>query len=175
MEQLARVRTASIRTRFAGFSLVEVLVAVLVGLLVLAGLHRVFVAGLTTQQTTSLQTEVNRKAQVAMDDMISRLRGSSGAVEAQPNRVWFIDQDNNNVRYWVNDGTLYRYRSPDPGSYSGGVRLATNVSHIGFEYYDENHQPASVADQACSVVVELVVERGAHSARLRSAVALRNK
>jgi type II secretory pathway pseudopilin PulG len=175
MDQLPPARIARITARSAGFSLVEVLVAVLVGLLGLAGLHRVFIAGLTTQQTTSLQTEVNRKAQVAMDDMISRLRGSSGVVEAQPNRVWFIDQDDNNVRYWVNDATLYRYRSPDPGGYSDGIRLATNVSLIGFEYYDDNHQPASVADEASSVVVELVVERGAHSARLGSAVNFRNK
>ncbi len=175
MGQRPPARISSITSRSTGFSLVEVLVAVLVGLLVLAGLHRVFVAGLTTQQVTSLQSEVNRKAQVAMDDMISRLRGSSGVVEAQPNRVWFIDQDDNNVRYWVSDGALYRYRSSDPGGYSGGIRLTTDVSLIGFEYYDDNHQPASAADQVSSVVVELVVERAAHSARLRSAVNFRNK
>ncbi len=175
MERLPSVRTPKITTASTGFSLVEVLVAVLVGLLVLAGLHRIFVAGLTTQQATSLQTEVNRKAQVAMDDMISRLRGSSGVVEAQLNRVWFVDQDDNNVRYWVDGGTLYRYRSSDPGSYSGGVPLATNVSHIGFQYFDDNHQPADAADQASSVAVELLLERAAYSARLTSAATLRNK
>jgi prepilin-type N-terminal cleavage/methylation domain-containing protein len=175
MEQLPSVRTARITTAPTGFSLVEVLVAILVGLLVLAGLHRIFVAGITTQQATSLQTEVNRKAQVAMDDMISRLRGSSGIVEAQPSRVWFVDQDEYNVRYWVDAGTLYRYRSPNPGSYSGGVRLATDVSHLGFQYYDDNEQPAAAADQASSVAVELLLERAPYSARLTSAATLRNK
>ncbi|UCC67369.1 MAG: hypothetical protein JSV79_09570 [Armatimonadota bacterium] len=169
------MREARIKTRLAGFTFIEVLVAVIVGLLVLAGLHRVFVSGVTTQRTTSLQTEVNRKAQVAMDDMASRLRGSAGVVEAGADKIWFVDQDENNVRYWVNDATLYRYRSADPGSYSGGERMATNVSHLGFEYYDDNGGPTAVADEAASVTAELVVERAGHSARLRSAVTLRNK
>lgn len=169
------MRAARIKRRLAGFTFIEVLVAIIVGLFVLAGLHRVFVSGITTHRTTSLQTEVNRKAQVAMDDMASRLRGSSGVVEAAPDKIWFVDQDENNVRYWVNDATLYRYRSPDPGSYAGGERMATNVSHLGFEYYDDNGAPTAVADEAASVVVELVVERAGHSARLRSAVTLRNK
>lgn len=167
--------TARITTAPKGFSLVEVLVAILVGLLVLAGLHRIFVAGITTQHATSLQTEVNRKAQVAMDDITSRLRGSSGILDAQPNRVWFTDQDDDNVRYWLDGGSLYRYNAPDPGGYSGGIRLATDVSQLVFHYYDDNRQPAATADQASSVSVDLLVERAPYSARLTSAATLRNK
>ena len=156
-------------------TLVEVLVALAVGLLVLAGVHRVFISGLKTQNTTSLQTEVNRKAQIAVDDMISRLRGSSDVIEAYPDKIWFVDQDEQNVRYWVDDGRLYRYCSLSPGGYSGGVRVASNVSELQFEYYDIDGQPAATADDAVKVTVLLQVERGAHSARLKSAVRLRNK
>ena len=162
-------------SRFTGFTLTEVLVAIVVGLLVLTGVHRIFVAGLKTQSTTSLQTEVNRKAQVAMDDLISRLRGSSGVVDAYPDRIWFVDQDDQNVRFWVSEGMLYRYCAPDPGGYSGGVLLASSLSHIGFEYYDSDGQPATDAGEAVEVVAELEVAQAAHSARLKSAVRLRNK
>ena len=82
-----------------GFTLVELLVGLIVGLLVLAGVHRIFVAGIKTQNTTSLQTEVNRKAQVAIDNMVSKLRGSSEVLDASASRIWFIDQDGKNCRF----------------------------------------------------------------------------
>jgi len=169
------VRCARAHAGSTGFTLVEALVVAIVGLLVLAGVHRVFVAGLSTQHSTSLQTEVNRKAQVALDGMISRLRGSSEAVESDPNRIWFIDQNGDNVRYWVTDGTLYEYRAASPGSYSDGMPLATSVSQLAFEYSNDLGQPAATADDVSSVVVELTVARAAYSSHLRSSASLRNK
>jgi prepilin-type N-terminal cleavage/methylation domain-containing protein len=158
-----------------GFTLPELLVAVIVGLLVLAGVHRIFVAGLTTQTTTSLQTEVNRKAQVAMDDVIMRLRGGSSVVEAQPNRVWFIDQNGDNCRYWVDAGTLYRYCAAEAGSYSGGVRVASSVSGRDLGYYDQEGEPAASNALIARVEVSIEISRGGHTALLHSAAKLRNK
>ena len=158
-----------------GFTLVKLLVGLIVGLLVLAGVHRIFVAGIKTQNTTSLQTEVNRKAQVAIDNMITKLRGSSEVLDALPERIWFTDQDGKNCRYWVNEGTLYRYLGDNAGNYSGGVPLASNVSQLQFEYLDRDGQPAASADAVYSVGILLHVERSSHIAELRSAVRLRNK
>jgi hypothetical protein len=152
-----------------------VLVTILVGLLVLAGVHRIFVAGIKTQNTTSLQTEVNRKAQVAMDDMVSRLRGGSEVIDASPDRIWFEDQEERNCRYWVNEGTIYRYCGVASGNYSGGVALATNVAELHLDYLDRDGQPAATPEAAHSIRVLLQVDRGLHSARLQSAVRLRNK
>jgi type II secretory pathway pseudopilin PulG len=162
-------------TKTGAFTLTEVLVAILVGLLVLAGVHRIFVAGIKTQNTTSLQTEVNRKAQVAMDDMISRLRGASGVVDASPNRIWFVDQEDRNCRYWVNEGTLRRYCGVASGNYSDGVALATDVAELQIDYFDRDGQPTATDDAAHSVTVLLQLDRSRHSARLQSAVRLRNK
>lgn len=157
------------------FTLIELLVAVLVGLLVLAGLHRIFVAGLKTQYTTSLQSEANRKAQVAMDEMISKLRGSSEVKDAAGSRSWFIDQEGNNCRYWLDGGTLYTYSGVAAGNYSGGRPLAHSVSELQFEYLDCTGQPAASAEGVYSVSVVLEVERERHVSRLHSAVRLRNK
>jgi len=158
-----------------GFTLIELLVGLLVGLLVLAGVHRIFVAGIKTQNTTSLQTEVNRKAQVAIDNMVSKLRGSSEVLDASPGRIWFIDQDGKNCRFWLSEGTLYRYLGESAGNYSGGVPLASNVSQMQLEYLDRDGQPAASADAVYSVRILLHVERSSHVAELRSAVRLRNK
>jgi len=158
-----------------GFTLTELLVAALVGLLVLAGLHRILVAGLATQNMTSLQTEVNRRAQVAMDDMVDRLRGSSGVVDGEAERVWFVDQDEQNVRYWVDEGTLWRYRGVNTGSYSGGVRVAGDVLEARFEYFDRSDQPVADPAEAEKVVVQLEVAQGGYSAWTQSSVRLRNK
>jgi prepilin-type N-terminal cleavage/methylation domain-containing protein len=158
-----------------GFTLMELLVAVLVGLLVLAGLHRIFVAGLKTQNTTSLQSEANRKAQVAIDEMVSKLRGASEVKDASGSQIWFLDQEDNNCRYWLDNGTLYAYCGAAAGNYSGGTPLAHDVSQLGFEYSDSSGQPAAGADAVYSVSIVLEVERARHVSRLHSGVRLRNK
>jgi len=175
MDETFRMRNVRVVRRSSGFTLTEMLVAILVGLLVLAGVHRIFVAGITTQTITSLETEVNRKAQVAMDDLMSRLRGSSGVADAQPDKVWFVDQDDDNVRYWVSESKLYRYRGEAAGSYSGGTLVASNVSQLSFVYYDQDDQVTADAAAVRRVSSELKVTRAGHSARLTSAVKLRNK
>jgi hypothetical protein len=159
----------------SGFTLTELLVALLVGFLVLAGVHQVFMAGLTTQNTASLQTEVDRKAQTGADRIVSSLRGSSGISDAAASRIWFLDQEGRNCRFWVSDGTLRRYRGVSAGSYSGGERLATDINTLQFTYRDRSGAITTQADLACSVDVLLEVERAAHSARLQSTVRLRNK
>ncbi len=145
---------------------------VVVGLLVLTGLHRVFVAGMRTQTTTSLQTEVNRKAQVAVDDISARMRGAQIVEDNATDRISFIDQDGNNVRYWVDEGVLFRVLGSN--DYSGGIPVASDVSEISFSYYDTSGQPAAASD-AVRVVVRLGVERLRHSCVLESGVTLRNK
>jgi len=159
----------------SGFTLTELLVALLVGLLVLAGVHRVFMAGLTTQNTASLQTEVNRKAQVGLDSIASKLRGGSGVIDASASRIWFLDQESNNCRFWVTDGTLRRYLGVSPGAYSGGEAVATDVKSLQFAYRDRAGAIATQPDLVCSVDVLIEVERSSHAARLQSSLRLRNK
>jgi len=162
----------------------EMLVAILVGLLVMVGLHQMFVASLTSQTTTSFQVEVDRKAQVAMDDIIARLRGSSGVLvdhdPAHPDRIAFTDQDGQEVRYWVDSGNLRRALGAT--SYSGGAVLASNVGELVFTCYWWNpdlvpprEQETLLASKAKRVRARLKVQEGNNSSVLQSTVRLRNK
>ena len=173
MDDGTRMRHKAVTAHTSGFTLPEMLVVVVVGLLVLTGLHRVFVAGMRTQTTTSLQTEVNRKAQVAVDDISARMRGAEIVEDNATDRISFIDQDGNNVRYWVDEGVLFRVLGSN--DYSGGIPVASDVSEISFSYYDTSGQPAAAASDAVRVVVRLGVERLRHSCVLESGVTLRNK
>jgi len=156
-----------------GFTLVEALVALLVGLLVLYGVHKIIVSGVKTQTTTSVQTELNRSAQQAMDDLTSRLRGSSSVVAALADRISFTDQDGANLKYWVENGALYR--AFNASKYTGGIVMATDVTQLAFTYLDSSGNPGAAADQAVRVSVALTLEQARYSTHLESAVTLRNK
>jgi phosphotransferase system glucose/maltose/N-acetylglucosamine-specific IIC component len=167
-------------------TLPEVLVAVLVGLLVLTGLHRIFVAGLTAQSATSLEATSNRSVQVGLDHLLDRLRGAYLVTDAGLHRITFRDvSETGQIRnhyYWVGpDRALYYSRT----GYSNGARVASEVSDLIFTYLDSSGQPAGSADRAVRVVVRLRVEakdavRDAslprkNTADLVSTVRLRNK
>lgn len=176
----------SIPGRAGGFTLMEVLVAVVIGLLVLVGIHRVFVAGLSSETTTSLQTEVNRKAQVAMDEMIDRLRGGRTVVGAYADRIAFTDQEGAYCCYWVANRTLYRAANT---TFTSGTALATDVQALGFAYRNKYGQQVTdlsqAPAQAVTVEASLTVARDnyayqaksalRYSSQLRSAARLRNK
>jgi len=182
IENRKRLRPA----REGGFTFPEALVAVLVGLLVLVGIHRIFVTGIGSQTTTSLQTEVNRAAQVAMDDMVDRLRGGRTVVGAYANKIAFTDQEGAYVCYWVGNRTLYR--APNT-TFTSGIPIAQDVSALSFTYRDRYGQQitnlSQAPAQAVTVEASLTVAKDnyayqaksalRYSSQLRSAARLRNK
>ena len=174
------------RGRSGGFTLTEALVAVAVGLLVLVGIHRIFVTGLGSETTTSLQMEVNRNAQVAMDDMMDRMRGGRTVVSASGDRIAFADQEGADVCYWVANRALYRAANI---TFTNGVPVASDVSALSFIYRNRyGQQITNLSDapaQAVTVEVSLAVAKDnypyqaksalRYSSQLRSAARFRNK
>jgi len=172
--------------RAGGFTLTEVLVAVVIGLLVLVGIHRIFVTGLGSETTTGLQTEVDRKAQVAMDEMLDRLRGGRTVAGAYANRIAFADQEGAYYCYWVANRTLYRAANT---TFTNGISLATDVSALSLVYWDQYGQQitdlSKAPAQAVTVDLSLTVAKDnyayqaksalRYSSQLRSAARLRNK
>jgi prepilin-type N-terminal cleavage/methylation domain-containing protein len=182
---ITSIQRRAVRSGFAGFTLTEMLVALVVGLLVLGGVQRLFFSGIAVEATTSSQTEANRGAQVAMDEMVDRLRGAYAVTDlarlngsVTPNAIAFSDLDtwgNQRVwRYWRGaDGKLYR--SLNTTGYSGGVVLASDVQQLAFDGRDQNGNPTASPDQAVAVVVSLTLQKGTSSAVLVSRVRHRNR
>ena len=178
-------RRAAVRRRPPGFTLTEMLVALLVGVMVLAGVCRIFVSGITTQTTTSTQTEASGSAQVAMDEMMDRLRGAYSITDlahlngsATVNAIAFSDLDasgNQRVwRYWRGaDANLYR--SLNTSDYSGGIAVATDVQQVVFDARDQNGSSTATPSQAIAVVVSLTVKKENASVVLVSRVRRRNQ
>jgi prepilin-type N-terminal cleavage/methylation domain-containing protein len=183
--------------RRGGFTLVEMLVAVLVGLLVMAGLHQMFVSGLTAQTTTSSQMEIDRRAQVAMDEITSTLRQASPSLltlqppildnfdTQHPDRVHCAaapaanlepatDGSGNaqDVRYWVAGGSLYR--KIGGSGYTGGSALATGVTKMAFTFYDAAGNVTNDRAQTVRVGASLMIQDGANWSVIGSTVRLRN-
>lgn len=168
--------------RISGFTLAESLVALVIGLLVMVGLHQMFAGSLTAQTTASSQMEVDRQAQVAMDNITFWLRGSGaqgpvgppyGVLEAYPDRICFTDQSGaNTVRYWLDAGQLRH--AFNAKKYSGGTVLATSVTRLAFTYFDRNGLPPAIPSQTVRTKLELGIAQGRNSSLLRTAVRLRN-
>jgi prepilin-type N-terminal cleavage/methylation domain-containing protein len=185
-----------------GFTITEVLVALLIGLLVMIGLHQMLVAGVSTETTTSSQMEADRKAQVAMDDITSRLRHASPSTlsatsavlsdhdSAHPDRIDFAGPPGADLeppkdagddiihnRYWLEAGTLKRKIGGN--NYTGGDVLADNVTQLVFSFYARDSitkqlVPTSLAHQTVAVQVQLTIQEGRISTSMQSTVGLRN-
>jgi type II secretory pathway component PulJ len=181
----------------SGFTLAEMLVAMLVGLLVLVGVQHIFTAGLTTQTTTSSQMEVDRRAQIAMDEITSLLRQASQSIlyhqpailddfdPQHPDRIHFAaapgpdlepakdqngyDQD---VHYWVENGSLKR--KIGGSGYTGGRVLASGVTNLGFTFYDAHGNITSDRRQTIRVGIALTIQDGKNWSVVQSSVRLRN-
>lgn len=183
--------------RAGGFTLVEALVVAVVGLLVLVGVHRVFVAGVGSQTTTAFQTEVTSKAQGALHEMVEGgvwadttpsdpndreelcggLRGARRITHGGVDRVSFEDRTGKVWRFYVSDRTLYR--TDNPTGYSGGQPLCTDVERLSFAYYGFNAatgqyeqitDPAEVPTKAVRVEVTLLVARDEYPRQQASAL-----
>jgi Tfp pilus assembly protein PilW len=186
VEQSSEMRHIGTKRQSVGFTLTEVLVAVVIGMLVLVGVHRIFVVGLGSETTTSLQTEVDRESQVAMDDMLDRMRGGRTVVSAYANRIAFADQEGAGYCYWVANRTLYRAANT---TFTNGTSVATDVSALSLTYWDQYGQQitdlSKAPAQAVTVEATLTVAKDnyayqaksalRYSSQLRSAARLRNK
>lgn len=196
-----QVRTRHIKA--TGFTLVEMLVAIVVGLLLLIGIHKILVAGIGTQGVTSSQADVDRRAQVAMDDITFMLRQASPSTlfntkailadydPARPDMITFagppgddaeppIDPATQRViayQYRLESGKLWRKRSV-PGHTFEDVPVVTGVTALSFEFYriDQNGQPVptQLARDTVGVDLSITLRDGNITSTLRSSAKLRN-
>jgi len=178
--------------RRSGFALVEMLV----GLVVMAGLHQMFVSSLTAQTTTSSQMEADRRTQVAMAETTSALRQASPSglllaspilADRDPTHPDRIDcagprgadteppkgsGDVTHYRYWLDSGALKR--SIGGSNYTGGSVLTTEVTKPAFTFYDAAGNVSSKRTQTVRAGVGLTIQDGSSWSVVGSAVRLRD-
>jgi prepilin-type N-terminal cleavage/methylation domain-containing protein len=150
----------------AGFTLVEVLVALSIFLLILMGIMQVFEPSNLAYQTSQRKVDVQQNGRVAMDTIVRQVRmagyfpenldtntanDQENSVEIATDRALGIAGDldgsgaTNTFFFCLDSGGLRRVRGARgaAGSYtcSNGAVLAESVTNLGFTYYDANNAP----------------------------------
>jgi type II secretory pathway pseudopilin PulG len=175
-----------------GFTLVEVLVASGIFILTLGIIYAMHIAGLEIWETGRTQAELQAKARVALDYMVSELRNATrtSAQVPSPNLSIPPAPNNNQITFYLLTGTgsqktwdtsnpiQYRYL-PDQGlirrSDNSGQRiLAQGVA--GIQFFDINIDPLLSIDEVRIVLslAKTTLRRRDISITLSSLAALRN-
>ena len=150
----------------AGFTIVEVLVALSIFLLILMGIMQVFEPSNLAYQTSQRKLDVQQNGRVAMDVMVRQIRmagyfpenidtntanDQTNSVEIATNAALAVAGDldgsgaTNAFFFCLDSGGLRRVRGARgaAASYtcSNGEVLAEAVTSLGFAYYDANNNP----------------------------------
>lgn len=148
----------------AGFTIVEVLVAVTMFLMILLGIMQVFEP--STLAYPSAQRTLQRNGRTAMDAMTRQIRmagyfpengdsvagnDQSNSVEVATNAAIAVAGDldgtgvSNTFLFCLDGGSLRRVHGPRGAAASyacrSGAVLAEDVNRLGFAYYDGNNNP----------------------------------
>jgi prepilin-type N-terminal cleavage/methylation domain-containing protein len=154
------------RERQAGFTIVEVLVALSIFLLVLMGIMQIFEPSNMAYQSSPRKLAVQQNGRVAMDVMVRQIRmagyfpenidtkhsnDQSNTVEVATNAAIAVAGDldgsgvTNTFLFCLDSGGLKRVQGARgaAASYScrNGAILAEGVTSLGFAYYDANNNP----------------------------------
>jgi prepilin-type N-terminal cleavage/methylation domain-containing protein len=152
--------------RQAGFTIVEVLVALSIFLLILMGIMQVFEPSNTAYQSSQRKLNVQQNGRVAMDVMVRQIRMTGyfpenidtttandqlNSVEVATNAALAVAGDldgsglTNTFLFCLDSAGLRRVQGPRGagGSYTcgNGAVLAEGVTNLAFAYYDANNDP----------------------------------
>jgi type II secretory pathway component PulJ len=158
--------TAAQASGRAGFTIVEVLVALSMFLLILIGIMQLFEPSSLGYPSAQRTLNAPRNGRAAMDIMARQIRmagyfpenidsnngnDQSNSVEVATDGALAVAGDldgtgvSNTVLFCLDDGGLRRVQGPRgaAGSYlcRSGAVLAEGVSRLGFAYYDTNNDP----------------------------------
>jgi type IV pilus assembly protein PilW len=133
-----------------GFTLIELIISLSIGLLVLYGLYNLFTFQNKTYKTQEQIVEMQQSARATMDTMVTEIcmagynpsgLTSTGITNAASNSVTFkqdldgngdVNGTNENITYAYNSGNLQITRNTG----SGAQLFAKNVEALNFYYYD---------------------------------------
>jgi prepilin-type N-terminal cleavage/methylation domain-containing protein len=117
-----------------GFTIVEVSLATVIMLLVVAGTAAVYLMAMTTWHEGGAQVMLQRGASIAMEKMVRGVDGTDGIRESQSvacssgSIQYTSGIDDKTRRFYLSNGEIW-YEDPDE---TGDVSIAENVSGLTF-------------------------------------------
>ncbi|MBN1793366.1 MAG: type II secretion system protein [Candidatus Omnitrophica bacterium] len=161
------------RRRRNGFTLIEaVAVIALVGVIA-AGLAPIIIAVVDVWELVSFREERGAEARIAIDWMKREMRetkDTSSILTADTSEFRFYDAADNDIRYHISGGSLYRNNNI----------LAGNIQSLAFRYYNSSNTqlstPVSAALRSAirRIEIDLTISAGRENLTLSSGIYLRN-
>ena len=173
----------------AGFTLMELLVAVTLSLIAMAAIYSAYVTQQRAYQTTQDMTAIQQNLRAGMYFLEKDLRmagydpldsGSFGFTNmAAQSFKYTWDADEDGFLDPATEYVIYKFESPEPtlerdrgdGSFND---IASEISNITFYYYDSSGVTAVTTGSIRTVLVYMTAERGGHERTLKSKIWCRN-
>jgi len=166
------------RRRCAAMTLVELLVALIIVVIIAAGISRLLVSSWSSQRTVANQNAVQQEASAATDAIVDRLRGASGVQSGTAAELTAVFPGGSTERYYVVGRELRRDRfNAATGVTTVGEVISRIVESLRLEYVrrEGNALVSATPGTAESVTVSVGVALEGYRARETSVVKLRNK
>jgi len=140
-----------------GFSLAELLVAMAVIGLVMAGVFVVHRGGQQAYLLGSSRVETQQNARVALDLMTRELR-SAGSITtiASATDITFVDENGSTIEYAITGSTLNRTVNGTTTTLIGGVQTLTITAYSVYDVSSGTYTTTTAADQVRVVKISLV-------------------
>lgn len=186
---MARVRPHETGDRGeAGYTLVELLMAITIATIVLGAAVMVFTAGVRSQLRTTSQSAAVQQARTTMERMIRELRQSSGLASgttATASQLSFLTYVHTTcsgaaattatqcrVTYTCSAGTCTRrLANPDGTAPAAAVQVVTGLSSSSIFSYT----PSAAAPTLVTVTLPFPTQSGSNAITLSDGAALRNR
>ena len=135
-----------------GFTLTELLVAMAILGMVLAGVYTLQQQGLYSYLMGSAKVEAQQNARIAMDLMIRELRSATSVTAIAGSDVSFVDQNGATIRYNLNGASLQRTVNAIVDVLIGGVR------QVGLTYTDSNGAVTAAPGSVANIAITLTTQ-----------------
>ena len=143
-----------------GFTLVELLIATVLGSLVVAGSLVLLITFLRFYNTTTLMRNTANAASLALERMIIGVGTNAGLREASASTVTFTNFSNG----WLltyNTNLFYRYvSSTQVITNDTGKLICTNVSTASVTFYTSSFSTNLVTTNACRISISVAQNAG---------------
>jgi type IV pilus assembly protein PilW len=150
--------------RCLGFTLVELMVAMTVGLIVLAAIYNIFIVQNKSFDVEEQISEMQQNARAAMDIMTREIRmagydsnsnAAAKIITASASTLSFsvdVPSDNTTITYAFDSGLKKITRTEGGG---GAQPLAENIQAMSFTYYDTNGNVTAVAADIRQIKIDI--------------------